>query len=127
MEKHKPKFETMLIDGQQRKVYHKWEWDDHFWFRASNAVSINANCLTQCDYVLVELMHRGPTIIGALRTEIVAYDDYKSFTIEGKEEGKYYFPVDKWTVLKGEADWWKKLGATPPPASPSGPRQLSLF
>ena len=54
--------------------------------------------------VRIYLRHRNATI-AAKKSDIKAHKDVKTF----HSEVKYYYPVEKWHVIAGDKDWWKKL------------------
>ena len=101
---HKPLIEDRIIAKDIiMKVYKKTEYDDNFLHRQTKSVSINADILEKCDIVEINLAHLGVVIRQGSKRII-----NESIVRMYYGERKYYYPIDKWLVIHGNPDWYKR-------------------
>jgi hypothetical protein len=103
-----PKSIAKFITRETGRVdYSKEEFNDDFLFRKTRSISITAKHLEQVSddgYVLINIRHRG-VYVYATKKEIKEHKSVLSF----RDEVKYYYPCDKWTIRSGDTDWVSKL------------------
>jgi hypothetical protein len=83
------------------RIWDKTEFDDNFYFKKTESISIRVADLEQCDAVRLYIRHLNVRLWAWSRS----FFDY-GYEAMYHNEPKRYLNVRSWAVLSGPQDWW---------------------